>query len=238
MLHTMSRRGPDRPLSPEPVYLDAADVVPETPTIFIVDDDPSIGVALVNLFESVGYETVRFATADAFVAAAVKDAPGCLVLDVRMPGMSGIEFQDRLEQLGIRSPVVFITGHGDVQTTVRAMKAGAVDFLTKPFHDGELLDAVSRAIERDRELRSARAVVDRVRQLFATLTPREVEVLTLVTKGLLNKQVAFELGTAEITVKIHRGQVMRKMKARSITDLVRQADLLGLGPNASHSGAA
>lgn len=236
MLLTMSHRD-QMPGSPEEaVDGGATDISPDTPTVFIVDDDPSIGAALSNLLEAVGYRTVRFETAEAFVAASVPDTSGCLVLDVRMPGMSGIEFQDRLEDLGIRSPVVFITGHGDVPTTVRAMKAGAIDFLTKPFHDVELLDAVSRAIERDRERRSARGGLDRVRHLHETLTPRERDVLGLVTQGLLNKQIAYELGIAEITVKIHRGHLMRKMEARSITDLVRQADLLGLGPNGPPGG--
>ena len=159
-----------------------------------------------------------------------RDASGCLVLDVRLPGMSGLDFQQKLEELGIDLPVVLMTGHGDIPMTVRAMKAGAVDFLAKPFRDQEMLDAVAAALERGREQRAASGKLDGLKSLYATLSPREREVMTLVCAGRLNKQVAGELGLSEITVKIHRGSAMRKMGARTLADLVRMAEALGLAP--------
>ena len=199
--------------------------------VHVIDDDASLRDALDSLFRSTGLSTRLYDSVGAFMASAPsRDASGCLVLDVRLPGMSGLDFQQKLEELGIDLPVVLMTGHGDIPMTVRAMKAGAVDFLAKPFRDQEMLDAVAAALERGREQRAASGRLDGLKSLYATLSPREREVMTLVCAGRLNKQVAGELGLSEITVKIHRGSAMRKMGARTLADLVRMAEALGLAP--------
>jgi len=194
--------------------------------IHVVDDDASLREALEGLFDSVGLDTRGYATAQEFLNAKHADRPGCIVVDVRLPDMNGLEFQTRLAQLGIGVPVVIMTGYGDVPMSVRAMKRGAVDFLTKPFHDQDMLDAVTTAIERDRQRRKADEDIARMRQRFETLSGREKEVMLLVTSGKMNKQVAGDLGLSEITVKIHRGAAMRKMKAQTLPDLVRMAEII------------
>ncbi|MFD1106377.1 response regulator transcription factor [Sphingobium olei] len=202
------------------------------PIVHIVDDDESLRLALDGLFRSVGLATRLYGSPAEFVAADRPDAPGCLVLDVRMPGMSGLDFQEQLAGLGVRLPVVLMTGHGDIPMTVRAMKAGAVDFLSKPFRDQDMLDAVGAAIDRDRGRRASDGQTDAIRSRFAQLTMREKQVMTLVTAGKMNKQVAGTLELSEITVKIHRGSAMRKMEARTLADLVRMAEVLELRPDA------
>ena len=199
-----------------------------TPVVFVVDDDEELRLALDNLFRSVGLQARLFGSAAEFLKAAAVDAPGCLVLDIRRPGVSGLEFQGQLARMGIALPIIFMTGHGDVPMSVRAMKAGAVDFLTKPFRDQDMLDAVSSAIEADRQRRAAAEAGRDVRARFEGLSPREREVMTLVTRGLMNKQVAGELGLSEITVKLYRAQAMRKMGAGTLADLVRMAEQLAL----------
>jgi FixJ family two-component response regulator len=199
------------------------------PIVFVVDDDPSMRVALTNLFRSMDLGVEVFGSASDLLRTKLPDVVSCLVLDIRLPGVSGLDFQTRMTEAGIRIPIVFMTGHGDIPMSVRAMKAGAVDFLTKPFRDQDMLDAVTRAIERDRTRRDDEKAVLDLRLQFESLTPREREVIVLVTAGLMNKQIAAELGVSEITVKIHRGHVMRKMKARSLADLVRMAETLGIG---------
>lgn len=198
--------------------------------VFVVDDDASMRRALDSLFRSVGLEVHLYASAQEFMRATRADVPGCLVLDVRLPGMSGLTFQQELGKAGIALPVIFITGHGDVPMTVRAMKAGAADFLTKPFEEQALLDAVDAAIERDRVRRRDSTRVAELGTLYRTLTEREREVMRLVVAGWANKQIAAELGLSLVTVKVHRGQVMRKMLAKSVPELVRMADGLGLPP--------
>jgi FixJ family two-component response regulator len=200
----------------------------EEPVVLVIDDDPSLREALKSLFQSVGLRVELFGSAPEFMQSTLPDAPSCLVLDIRLPSLSGLEFQTELANANIKMPIIFITGHGDIAMSVRAMKAGAVDFLTKPFRDQDLLDVVATAIERDRKRRDDAKAVSNLRALHQSLTPREREVMTLVTAGLMNKQIAGEIGVSEITVKIHRGHVMRKMTARSLADLVRMAEALGI----------
>jgi FixJ family two-component response regulator len=198
--------------------------------VHIVDDDESLRTALGRLFRSVGLASKSYGSANDFINAPRLDEPGCIVLDVRMPGMSGMDFQAQLATLGIRLPVVLMTGHGDIPMSVRAMKAGAIDFLSKPFRDQDMLDAVAAAIDRDVKRRDADAAAAELRDLYAALSPREQQVMILVTAGKMNKQVAGDLGISEITVKIHRGSAMRKMGARTLADLVRMAESLRLKP--------
>ena len=199
--------------------------------VFVIDDDPSIRLAITSLIRSVGMRVESFPSAQEFMASKRPDAPACLVLDVRMPGVSGLDLQRDLMDADIRIPIIFITGHGDIPMSVRAMKAGAVEFLTKPFRDQDLLDAISQALERDRAHRSQYSEMAELRRRFKELTPREKEVMELVVSGLLNKQIAARLNISEITVKLHRHQVMEKMEAPSLADLVRMAEKL----NASHT---
>ena len=194
--------------------------------VFVIDDDPSIREAITSLIRSVGMSVQAFGSAKEFMASSRPNAPACLVLDVRMPGLSGLELQRELTDAGISIPIIFITGHGDIPMSVRAMKAGAVEFLTKPFRDQDLLDAIEQAIDRDRELRKQQAGIADLRDRFERLTPREREVMELVGAGLLKKQSAVRLGISEITVKLHRHQVMEKMKADSLADLVRMSEKL------------
>jgi FixJ family two-component response regulator len=196
--------------------------------VFVVDDDPSMRKALTNLFRSVGLRAEVFGSAREWLESELPEVASCLVLDIRLPGPSGLDFQAELAKTNIQIPIIFMTGHGDIPMTVKAMKAGAVDFLTKPFRDQDMLDAVAVAIERDRTRRKEEKIVAELRSVFETLTPRERDVLALVASGLMNKQIAAEIGLAEITVKIHRGHLMRKMGARSLADLVRMAEMLGI----------
>lgn len=196
--------------------------------VYIVDDDPSLRDALNSLFRSVGLQVEMFGSATEFLEKKLPDVPSCLVLDIRLPGVSGLEFQTQLAKSGIRMPVIFMTGHGDIPMSVRAMKAGAVDFLTKPFRDQDMLDAVFSALETDRKQLESDHGIAELTAHYESLTAREKEVMAFVTKGLMNKQIAGEMGLSEITVKIHRGNVMRKMAVRSLADLVRAAEKLGL----------
>ena len=196
--------------------------------VFIVDDDASMRQALARLFRSVDLEVEVFGSTADMLRHDFPDVPSCLVLDVRLPGLSGLDFQAELTKAGIKIPIIFMTGHGDVPMSVKAMKAGAVDFLTKPFRDQDMLDAVGVAIENDRKRRSGESAMTDVRARFETLTAREREIMGLVTIGLMNKQVAAEVGLSLITVKIHRGHIMKKMHARSLAELVRMADALGI----------
>ncbi len=204
------------------------DAPPETPIVLIVDDDPEVRQALSSLFRSVGLEPRLFASTAEFLQHRLPDSPCCIVLDIRLPGVGGLDFQAQLTKANIHIPIVMMTGHGDIPMSVRAMKAGAIDFLTKPFRHQDMLDAVAQAIERDRKRRDSEKSLDELKGLFESLTTREREIMTLVTAGLMNKQVAAELGLSEITVKIHRGHLMRKMGLRSLADLVRAAEALGL----------
>ena len=198
------------------------------PVVFVVDDDPSLRHALTNLLRSVGLRVETFGSAREFLAGPRPDAPGCLVLDVRLPGLSGLDLQRELAAAQVDLPIIFITGYGDIPMTVRAMKAGAVEFLTKPFRDQDLLDAMQHALERDRVARAQRMEMAELRGRFDALTPRERDVFGLVVTGLPNKQVAAALGTSAITIKRHRAQVMHKMRVTSLAELVRIADHLGL----------
>ena len=196
--------------------------------VFVVDDDEGIRQSLKNLIGSVGLQVKVFASAQEFLRSKLTDVPGCLVLDVRLPGLSGLDLQKRMAEAGMEIPIIFITGHGDIPMTVQAMKAGAVEFLTKPFRDQHLLDAIQQALERDRKAREQRAKIEELHSRFDSLTPREREVMALVVAGLLNKQVAGELGTSEASVKVHRQHVMEKIGAGSLAELVRIADKLGI----------
>ena len=198
------------------------------PVVFVIDDDASVRAALSSLIRSVGLRVEVFASASEFLAAKRTDGPSCLILDVRLPGMSGLNFQAELAKANIVIPIIFITGHGDIPMSVKAMKAGAVEFLTKPFRDQDLLDAIKVALERARSWIESEKAVSELRANFESLSPREKEVMARVTGGLLNKQIAGELGLSEVTVKVHRGNVMQKMGAKSLADLVRMADTLAI----------
>ena len=200
----------------------------DVPIVYVIDDDESMRRGLTNLFESVGLRVEAFGSAPELLQRKLPDVPSCVVLDIRLPGMSGLDFQTLLEKAAIHIPIVFMTGHGDIPMSVKAMKAGAADFLTKPFRQQEMLDAVTAAIERDRKRRQDEKIVSNARALVETLTPREREILALVSAGLMNKQIAAEIGIAEITVKIHRGRIMKKMGTRSLADLVRITEMLGI----------
>jgi len=197
----------------------------------VVDDDKDVRDAVGNLFRSVGQACVLFSSPGAFLDGVLPNVPSCMLLDIRLPGRSGFELQSHLDRIGAPIPIIFMTGHGDIAMTVRAMKAGAVDFLTKPFRDQDVLDVVAEAIEHDRRRRAADDALGTVRRLYGALTPREKEVMAYVVRGLLNKQIAAEMGIREITVKIHRGHMMRKMSVRSVADLVRIAESLSLYKN-------
>jgi FixJ family two-component response regulator len=200
----------------------------EAPIVLVVDDDGPLREALSSLFRSVGLDVKSFASAPALLQSKLPEAPTCLVLDIRLPGLSGLDFQAQLAKANIHIPIIIVTGHGDIPMSVRAMKAGAVDFLTKPFRDQDILDAVAQAIDRDRVRRDSEKALTEVRRLFESLTSREREIMTHVTAGLMNKQVAAELNLSEITVKIHRSHLMKKMGVRSLADLVRMAENLKL----------
>jgi FixJ family two-component response regulator len=198
------------------------------PIVFVIDDDASLREALSRLFRSVGLQVKTFASAPEFLQGKLPDVASCLVLDVRLPGLSGLDFQSELAKASIDIPIVFMTGHGDIPMTVRAMKAGAIEFLPKPFRDQDMLDAVQVGLERDRDRRKNAGSAAKLKACFETLTAREQEIMGFVTSGLMNKQIAGQIGVSEITVKVHRGSVMRKMGAKSLAELVRMADALGI----------
>lgn len=226
----------ERPKSP-PEPASGREAVKE-PIVFVIDDDLSMRRALTNLIQSVGIEVEAFGSAAELLKCKLPDVASCLVLDIRLPGLSGLDLQTELAKASMRIPIIFITGHGDIPMTVRAMKGGAVDFLTKPFRDQDLLDAVVSAIDKDRKRREAEKAVANLQELYATLSSREREVLGFVAAGLMNKQIAAELDLAEITVKIYRGHIMKKMHARSLADLIRMTEALGIRPAKPSGGPA
>ena len=203
-------------------------MTPEQSTVLVVDDDMSVREALSDLFQSVGLMVEAYASAQEFLKNPPREGPCCLVLDVRLPGKSGLDFQHELNESDVRLPIIFLTGHGDIPMSVRAMKAGAVEFLTKPFREQDLLDAVHAALARDRLNREDEQLLSTLRQRLASLTPREQAILALVAAGRRNKQIAFEIGTSEVTVKVHRTNLMRKMQASSLADLITMANKLGI----------
>ncbi len=205
----------------------------EQPLVFVIDDDESVRAAIADLLRSVGLGVESFGSTEEFLQCERRDAPGCIVLDVRLPGPSGLEFQRTLDKSDIHLPIIFISGHGDIPMSVRAMKSGAIEFLTKPLPEQQLLDAIQTGIARDRTRRQEAKVVAELRERFNSLTPREREVLALVVTGRRNKQIAAQAKLSEMTVKVHRSQIMRKMRAKSLVDLVRMADALGVSPGKS-----
>ena len=226
----------ERPKSPPEPAIGKGAV--REPLVFVIDDDLSMRRALTNLIQSVGLEVETFGSAAELLKSELPEVASCLVLDIRLPGLSGLDLQAELAKANIRIPIIFITGHGDIPMTVRAMKGGAVDFLTKPFRDQELLDAVVSAIDKDRKRREADKTVANLQALYDTLSSRERQVLGFVAAGLMNKQVAAELDLAEITVKIYRGHIMKKMQARSLADLIRMTETLGIRPVKPPGGPA